>query len=97
MILKSIKEGMDSAEENLKSVADSTDKTATKVGFQERRMMSGSQGYQIREAIRQVHNSFEEWDPLRCESYFSGVVINEYLKWCNATGGRMEPHEDVWR
>ena len=89
-ILKTIAEGVD-------KVQDATYKAGNKAAFQERRLMTGHQGYQITEAMRQVQNGFDEWDIERSKFFFTGVVHSECKKWINAKGGRIEPHEAVWR
>ena len=59
--------------------------------------MIGQQGYKIAEAIRQIYNCFDEWDPVRSETFFEGCLIAEYLKYVNSKGGRIEPDAKIWR
>ena len=83
--------------EKVDELKDATDKAGNKTAFVERRMMNGSQGYRVGEAFRQVHNCWDEWDPQRSESYFSGVVVSEFLKYANAKGGAIQPDAAIWR
>ena len=83
--------------EKVEELKDATDKAGNKTTYVERRMMNGQQGYRVGEAFRQVSNCFDEWDPQRSESYFSGVVISEFLKYSNAKGGQIQPDPDIWR
>ena len=59
--------------------------------------MTGLQGYRISEVFRQISNSFEEWDTERSEHYFSGVISSEYMKYVNASGGKIEADARIWR
>ena len=83
--------------EKIDLVKDNTDKEVTKQGFQERRLMLGQQGYRPEECLRQITNAFEEWNYKRSEFYFTSVVVSEFSKWANATGGRCVPKGDLWR
>ena len=72
-------------------------KISEKVSYTERWIMTGGQGYTLKECIRQWFNSFEEWDTQRSKDYFSGVVHMWFFKWASATGGNIKAHGDVWR
>ena len=63
----------------------------------EKRRMQGEQGYLIHEAMRQIANTYNERDPSRSLTYFEGCVHNEFMRWINSKGGRIEPNEYVWR
>ena len=78
-------------------VKESTEKSGNKLDFMEKREMHGEQGYLIHEVMRQIINTYVEWDISRSRNYFEGCVHNEYLRWVNSKGGRIQPNQYVWR
>ena len=94
---KEVKALVEKGLEKMDLVKDAADKIGNKTSFMERRKMHGKQGYLPKEAVRQIHNCFEEWDPERSESYFGGVLVSEYLKYANSKGGSIEPDAAIWR
>merc|ERR1712110_1370180 len=81
----------------VEQLKDAADKAGNKTSFVERRIMIGQQGYKPSEAMRQIHNCWDEWDVERSESYFGGVLVAEYLKYANSKGGKIEPDAKIWR
>ena len=53
----------------MSKVADSTNKAATKLSFQEIKMTHGNQGCSVSACMRQILNAFDEWDVDRSETY----------------------------
>ena len=94
---KEVKALVEKGFDKVDQVKDAADKAGNKSSFVERRLMIGQQGYKIAEAIRQIYNCFDEWDPERSESFFAGCLIAEYLKYANSKGGRIEPDAKIWR
>ena len=94
---KEVKALVEKGFDKVDQVKDAADKAGNKTGYLERRLMIGSQGYKISEAMRQIHNCFEAWDPEISEHYFHGVLISEFMKYCNGKGGRIEPDPVIWR
>ena len=77
--------------------ADSANGTATKVSFQEVRMVHGSRGHSVSACMRQIRNAFDEWDVGRSETHMIGILDGELTKYVNSTGGRAESSDEVWR
>ena len=81
----------------MSKVANSTNKTASKVSFQEIRMMYGSQGYSVSACMRQSRNAYDEWDVDRSKVYLLEIAHNEFMKYVNSTRGEVEPSDEIWR
>ena len=90
-------EGTHTLNELFGSIKESTEKSANKLSHMEKRLMQGEQGYLIHEAMRQIMNTYNEWDVSRSQVYFEGCVHNQFMRWINSKGGRIEPNEYVWR
>ena len=95
--VKSTETAVQSTELQLAKVVEGVYQAGTKQGFIERRLMHGNQGYVSAEAFRQIANAWEEWGPLRSQTYFSGVIHNEYVKWINSSDGVIKPKDPIWR
>ena len=79
------------------NIKESTEKGANMLSHIEKRLMQGGQGFLIHEAMRQIRNTYNEWDVNRSPVYFEGCVHNEFMRWINSKGCRIEPNEYVWR
>ena len=90
-------QGTETFNEMFWNIKESTEKSANKLSHLEKRFMQGEQGYLIHEAMRQIMNTYNEWDVSRSQVYFEGCVHNEFMRWINSKGGRIEPNEYVWR
>ena len=90
-------QGTETFNEMFWNIKESTEKSANKLSHMEKRLMQGEQGYLIHEAMRQIMNTYNEWDVSRSQVYFEGCVHNQFMRWINSKGGRIEPNEYVWR
>ena len=90
-------QGTETFNEMFWNIKESTEKAANKLSHMEKRLMQGEQGYLIHEAMRQIMKTYNEWDVSRSQVYFEGCVHNQFMRWINSKGGRIEPNEYVWR
>ena len=90
-------QGTETFNEMFWNIKESTEKSANKLSHMEKRLMQGEQGYLIHEAMRQIMNTYNEWDVRRSQVYFEGCVHNQFMRWMNSKGGRIEPNEHEWR
>ena len=90
-------QGTETFNEMFWNIKESTEKSANILSHMEKRLMQGEQGYLIHEAMRQIMNTYNEWDVSRSQVYFEGCVHNQFMRWINSKGGRIEPNEHVWR
>ena len=81
----------------MRKVADHTNKTASKASFTEIWMMHCSQGYSASACMRHIRNAFDKWSGDRSDTYLVGIVRDEYIKYANNTGGRIQPNDEIWK
>ena len=83
---------------NIENIVKQSRKNHEKLGFMERRQMTGSQPYHIEEVMRQIWSILEEWDLDREDTYFFYSVQTEFNKWlANQCSAPFSPCSESWK